>query len=143
MVKTYSIAECKKIGHKFLWFLTAPPLQCNSLVLPVNPWHLFLCLFNLGLIMWVDFGQWHLNKPDTRRGLKCTCALWLILSCCLETWAGWRIRASLLSGRGVCPISPIAPGNHKSALQNPDNTIKANEGIKDKPLVWLLAMGVW
>lgn len=142
MVKTYSVAECKKIGHKFLWFLTAPPLHCNSCS-SCKPVASFPLPFQSGLDYVSRLWSMGLEQTWHRRSLKCTCALWLILSCCLETWGRWRIRASLLSARGVYPISPIAPGNHKSALQNPDNTIKANVGIKDKPLVWLLAMGVW
>lgn len=83
--KTYSVAECKNKQKSPQILLTSKCIPsaiwlCYS---HIKLWNLFLYFFILGLIMWLDFSQWDVNKPDTEK-LENTCALGLSLSCCLE-----------------------------------------------------------
>lgn len=84
MGKTYSVAECKNKQKRLqvliskcipsaIWFC------CSCIKL----WNFFLYFFSLGLIMWLDFIPWDVSKPHIEK-LENTCALELILSCCLE-----------------------------------------------------------
>lgn len=102
--------NAKKNGLKILSFLNAFPLQCDIVFLLVKL-ESFLYLLNLGLIIWLGFGQWDINKHelDTKRSLKSSCTLGLFSVAVRNLQARWRTRASLISAGNTCPVSHIAP----------------------------------